>query len=145
MAQQQLLLIVLTVIIVVVSISLAMTIFKSNEIQSQREMMMHDLISYSARAQKYYRTSLQLGGGSFTFKNFKLSPIDSGNANGSFSLATTAPAGTKYVPGSLTPISEVINPIYIIGCGKVLGENATDPIKAYVRVTRDSLTMVILN
>ena len=145
MGQQQLLLLVLVMTIVVVSIGSAIYIYNDNEKQSRRELLMHDLINFGSQAQQYFRTSRQLGGGAFNFKHFYLSPIDTGNANGSYSLNISKPSGTGFVPGSNVKINQSTYAIYIIGCGKTTGDNRIDPVKAYIRVTRDSLQATILN
>ncbi len=145
MGQQQLLLIVLGVIIVGIAIAVGVTMFKSNAVDTNRQAVIADLVNFAAKAQRFYRTPTELGGGNQSFDNFYLSPVDTGNANGSYSASTSKPTGTAYVAGSTAKISSSSGTIYIIGCGKEKGDNRTNPVKAYVKVTADSISTTILN
>ncbi|RMF60249.1 MAG: hypothetical protein D6748_04550 [Calditrichaeota bacterium] len=145
MGQQQLLLIVLGVIIVGIAIAVGVTMFKSSAVDTNRQAVISDLVNFAAKAQRYYRTPSELGGGAQSFKNFYLSPVDTGNANGSYSVSTSQPSGTAYVAGSTTKVGSAASTIYIVGCGKETGDNGSDPVKAYVKVTADSISTTILN
>ncbi len=145
MGQQQLLLIVLSVLIVGVAVAVGVTMFQSNAVESNRQAVISDLVNYAAKAQRHYRTPTQLGGGSRSFDAFYLSPTDTGNANGSYSVATSAPSGTAYVSGSMTAISSSSGEMYIVGCGKEVGDNGSTVVKASIRVTPDSMITSILN
>ena len=144
MGQQQLLLIVLSVIIVGIAIAVGVNMFQSGAVDANRQAVISDLANYAAKAQRYYRTPTQLAGGSQDFNNFHLSPLDTGNANGSYSLSTTLPTGAAYVKGDVAPIGAA-QTMYIIGCGKETGENGTDEVKVYAKVVPDSITTLILN
>ena len=145
MGQQQLLLIVLSVLIVGVAVAVGVTMFQSNAVESNRQAVISDLVNYAAKAQRHFRTPTQLGGGSRSFDNFYLSPIDTGNANGSYSLATSTPSGATFVAGSMTAISSSSGSMFILGCGKETGDDGSNPVKAYIRVTPDSMQTTILN
>lgn len=145
MGQQQLLLIVLSVLIVGVAVAVGVTMFQSNAVESNRQAVISDLVNYAAKAQRHFRTPTQLGGGSRSFDNFYLSPIDTGNANGSYSLATSTPSGATFVSGSMTAISSSSGSMFILGCGKETGDDGSNPVKAYIRVTPDSMQTTILN
>ncbi|MCS7229484.1 MAG: hypothetical protein RMJ81_07800 [Candidatus Kryptonium sp.] len=84
MGQQQLLLIVLGVIIVGIAIAVGISMFKSSAVDANRSAIAGDLANLAAKAQRYYRTPVELGGGGNSFANFALSPLDTGNANGSY-------------------------------------------------------------
>ncbi|CUS77765.1 hypothetical protein JGI16_100713 [Candidatus Kryptonium thompsonii] len=84
MGQQQLLLIVLGVIIVGIAIAVGISMFKSSAVDANRSAISTDLSNLAAKAQRYYRTPVELGGGGNSFANFALSPLDTGNANGSY-------------------------------------------------------------
>ncbi|MBN2008338.1 hypothetical protein JW960_03210 [candidate division KSB1 bacterium] len=145
MGQQQLLLIVLGVIIVGVAVAVGVTQFKSSAVDSNRQAVIGDLINLAAKAQRYYRTPTSLAGGGQNFQNFYLSATDTGNANGSYSITTTAPTALTKVAGSMTAVSSSASTIYIVGCGNELGNDATNEVKAYATVTADNITTVILN
>jgi len=145
MGQQQLLLIVLSVIIVGVAIAVGVTQFQSNAVESNRQAVISDLVQYSAKAQRFYRTPSQLGGGSQSFTGFALSPIDTANANGTYAATTTQPSGTGAVTGTVTALSSAGATIYIAGSGKENGNNGTSPVKAYATVTANAITSTILN
>ena len=145
MGQQQLLLIVLSVIIVGIAVAVGVNMFQSSAVDSNRQAVISDLVNYASKAQRYYRTPSQLGGGSRDFKNFKLSPIDTGNANGSYSVTTTKPTGSSYVKGSVTKLASSSQTVYVVGCGKENGDDGSNVTKAYVKVTADSITSELLN
>ncbi|MCB0261901.1 MAG: hypothetical protein R3C41_18540 [Calditrichia bacterium] len=147
MGQQQLLLIVLSVIIVGVAIAVGVTQFQSNAVESNRQAVISDLVNYSAKAQRFYRTPTQLGGGSQNFNGFTMSPLDTANANGNYIVTATAPTGTAAIAagGTLPTIGSAATTIYIAGSGQEMGNNGTTPVKAYATVTANSITTTILN
>lgn len=145
MGTQQLLLIVLGVVIVGVAIAVGVTLFKSNAQNSNRSQVIGDLENLGSNAQQYYRKPQSFGGGEGDFKDFALMPLDTGNGNGSYSLSVNPPNDPDFQGGSVTPISGTEQVIYIIGCGKELGNDQVHPVKAYLRVTADSLAISVLN
>lgn len=146
MGQQQLLLIVLAIILVGIAIYLGFYSIASNKADHNRQAVISDLLNYATKAQQYYRTPAQMGGGSLNFQGFHLSAIDSGNANGSYSVSNgSAPTGAGFVPGSVAPVSSSASSVYIIGCGKEKGENKSTPVKCYIEVTADNFQTNILN
>lgn len=90
MGQQQLLLIVLGVIIVGIAIAVGISMFKSSAVDANRSAIASDLANLAAKAQRYYRTPTELGGGGNSFVGFTLSPLDTGNANGSYRVASVS-------------------------------------------------------
>jgi Tfp pilus assembly protein PilE len=145
MGQQQLLLIVLGVIIVGIAIAVGISMFKSNAQSSNRDQVINDLNNLAAKAQQYYRKPTAMGGGGQDFNGFKLAPVDTGNANGSYSLSSSAPTALTYSPGDTTSISVSAQTIYIVGCGKEKGNDGTNPVKAYATVTPDNVKTTVLN
>ena len=145
MGQQQLLLIVLSVIIVGVAISVGVTQFQSSAVESNRQAVISDLVNYAAKAQRFYRTPTQLGGGSQNFQNFVMGPLDRVNANGMYEVGTTTPSGTSAADTSNYTIGSSATTIYITGSGQETGNNSSDAVKAYATVTANSITTTILN
>lgn len=145
MGQQQLLLIVLGVIIVGVAIAVGVTQFRSNAVDQNRQAVISDVVNWAAKAQRYYRTPTSLAGGGQDFNGFALSAVDTGNANGSYSVTATAPSGATYVKGSTSGISSSASTVYIVGCGKETGNNGSTPVKVYATVTADAISTTILN
>ena len=145
MGQQQLLLITLSLIVVGAAIAPISYMFRSQASQSNREAMIGDLINTAARAQKFHRTPTTLGGGGNSFNGFYLSPLDTANANGSYSLSTTLPSGAAFVAGSSTPISSDVDTIYIVGCGTEAGTDGTNLVKCFISVSMNDYNVTILN
>lgn len=146
MGQQQLLLIVLAIILVGIAIYIGFYQIGSNKADHNRQAVISDLLNFATKAQQYYRTPAQMGGGSLSFQGFHLTSIDTGSANGSYSLAAgAAPTGAGFVAGSVNPISSKASTIYIIGCGKDTGENKSTPVKCYIEVNADNFQTNILN
>ncbi|MFQ5583373.1 MAG: hypothetical protein ACE5GL_02925, partial [Calditrichia bacterium] len=115
MGQQQLLLIALSIIIVGVAIVVGITLLASSKSEANRQALVGDLMNLARKAQGYYRTPAQMGGGSLKFTGFALSAIDTGNANGSFSITTgSPPSDANYVNGSIQPVSSDVRTLYIV-------------------------------
>ena len=145
MGQQQLLMLGLTAMVVILAISIGLTVFASSSIDANRNAVISDLVLFGTKAQRFFRTSVTFRGGNRSFDNFYLSPVDTGNANGSYSLTTSLPSGNAFVPGSDTKVSGSSGFIYIVGCGIETGDDDTNPVKAFSRITRDSIETIILN
>jgi Tfp pilus assembly protein PilE len=75
MGQQQLLLIVLGVIIVGIAIAVGISMFKSSAVDANRSAVSSDLTNLASKAQRYYRTPVELGGGGQNFKDFALARL----------------------------------------------------------------------
>ena len=145
MGTQQLLLIVLGVVIVGIAIAIGVTLFKSNAQSSNRDQLINDLENLAWRAQAYYRRPTTMAGGGNDFGGYYLMSIDTGNDNGSYSVSATEPTSPTYVPGDTTMISGSAQTIYIIGCGKAVGNDGTDAVKAYITVNHNTQDITILN
>ncbi|GAB4336245.1 MAG: hypothetical protein Kow0037_17210 [Calditrichia bacterium] len=144
MGQQQLLLIVLGIIIVGIAIAVGVNMFQSNAVDTNRQAVISDLANLAAKAQRYYRTPSQLGGGSQNFKGFSLGRLDKENGNGFYRLATSAPTAPSDTT-STTSISTSTTTIYIVGWGTEKGNDGTNRVEAYTKVTGDSLLTTIIN
>jgi len=143
MGQQQLLLIVLSVIIVGVAVAVGVTQFKSGAVDSNRQALIGDLVNLGAKAQRYYRTPLELGGGKQDFKGFGLlSPNEYSNANGNYQVVATAPTGVTAISAAASSIAALDQEIFIVGSGTETGNNGINPLKVYARVTPDSIIVV---
>ena len=90
MGQQQLLLIVLGVIIVGIAIAVGISMFKSSAVDANRSAVASDLANLASKAQRYYRTPVELGGGGNSFANFALGPLDTANANGRYGVEVSS-------------------------------------------------------
>lgn len=145
MGQQQLLLIVLGVIIVGIAIAVGLAAFKSEAGSSNRDNLVTDLERLGETAQQYYREPSSMNGGARNFMGFALSPADTGNADGSFSVSMQAPTDRDFTKGSVRPIGNPAQTIYIIGCGTETGNDGRRAVKAYAIVTPDSLTVRVMN
>lgn len=145
MGQQQLLLIVLGVIIVGIAIAVGVTTFQSSAVDANRQAVISDLVNLGAKAQRYYRTPSELGGGAQDFKDFALSSLEISNANGEYLATATKPTDASTITGSTTAISATADSIYIVGSGKEDGDDGTNKVKAYVTVTPTGLQTSILN
>ncbi len=145
MGQQQLLLVVLGVIIIGIAIAVGITMFRSSAQSSNRDRVIDDLERLGGEAQAYYRKPTTMAGGEGDFRNFSLSPADTGNDDGSFAARTRAPNDADFVRGSTAPISSSSQVIYIIGYGKEVGNNNREAVKAFATVTPDSVGITVLN
>ncbi len=157
MGQQQLLLIVLGVIIVGIAIAVGISMFKSNAQSSNRDQVINDLNNLAAKAQQYYRkpTAMAGGGQSFgstssTVPGFTLSPVDTGNANGSYYVAQSFSftAGAWVAPPSTRGIAAAsgqVDSIYIVGVGTEVGNDGANKVEAVATVTANGTQTTVLN
>ncbi|MEJ2634401.1 MAG: hypothetical protein P8184_03805 [Calditrichia bacterium] len=149
MGQQQLLLIVLGIIIVGIAIAVGVNMFQSSAVDTNRQAMIGDLANLAAKAQRYYRTPTELGGGAQTFNGFALGRLDTANGNGSFRLFTaeqTTPDGIPAPVTGNTRLSSVTSDsIYIVAWGKEIGDDGTNPVKACCGVSATGIATQIVN
>jgi Tfp pilus assembly protein PilE len=148
MGQQQLLLIVLGIIIVGIAIAVGVNMFQSSAVDTNRQSMISDLANLAAKAQRFYRTPTELGGGAQDFRNFALGRLDTANANGSYRLSISASLTADAPPtptGNVTITTSVTDSIYIVGWGKEMGDIGTFPVKAQCRVSPSSIKTTIVN
>ena len=145
MGQQQLLLIVLSVIIVGIAVSVGVNMFQSGAVDANRQALISDVVNYASKAQRHYRTPTQLGGGSQSFDQFNLGPLYTANANGVFAIATSVPANNSQVTGSIAKVSGSSGTIYIVASGNEVGDDGTNPVKVYAKVTQDSIATKLMN
>ena len=143
MGQQQLLLIVLGVIIVGIAIAVGISMFKSNAQSSNRDQVINDLNNLAAKAQQYYRKPTAMGGGGQDFGGFKLASIDSANANGRYGVTDQVPPVPDTTFGGT--IKGPAQTIYIFGVGTETGNDRTNKVQAYVKVTPDSVIATTQN
>ena len=146
MGQQQLLLIILGVIIVGIAVAVGITMFTGGARDANRDQVINDLVNLSAKSQQFYRRPFAMGGGGNSFVNFQLTIADTGNANGSYSVTSTLPSGTAGVPGDTARyVGSAAGPLYIVGCGKELGNNNLQNVKAYITVNPTTSATISLN
>jgi Tfp pilus assembly protein PilE len=146
MGQQQLLLIVLSVIIVGVAIAVGVNQFQGSAQDANRQAVIADLVNYASKAQRYFRTPAQLGGGEQDFGAFVLSNIEETNANGDYDIVLTAPTTAANVTAGATgAVTGTPTTIYIVGSGREIGNDGTLFVNAYVTVTQTGITTTILN
>ncbi len=140
MGQQQLLLIVLGVIIVGIAIAVGISMFKSSAVDANRSAIAGDLANLASKAQRYYRTPIELGGGGQSFANFALSPLDTGNANGSYrveiltgdqSVVIHALGREKIGANFVAAVDTVTPDVSRISQGVATGIQTTDAAKGY--------------
>lgn len=145
MGQQQLLLIVLGILVVGIAVAVALIVFKSEQQSSNRDHLVVDLEKLGAVAQHYYNEPSSMNGGAKNFLGFALPASDTGNADGSFALSTQPPNGASFQQGSTAPINAPAQYIYIIGSGKVTGNDNRGAVEAYALVTPESVKIKVMN
>lgn len=146
MGQQQLLLIVLGVIIVGIAVVVGINLFNSSSRDAGRDQVVSQLTNMASKAQQYYKKPTSLGGGNNSFINFKLAAVDASSSIGTFDVAAGSSA-----PSSLTAVSyagtaaDQDTVVYIVGSGTDKGNDDTNPVKAYTKVTPTTVSTVVLN
>jgi hypothetical protein len=107
MGQQQLLLIVLAIIIVGIAIAVSVSLFRSNAIESKRDILIEETTSLAVMAIQYYKKPDELGGGGNSFLGWAIPSQMNQTANGNFMIAdvtaiqvTITGTGTEVVTGN---------------------------------------------
>lgn len=148
MGQQQLLLIVLGIIIVGIAIAVGVNMFQQSAVDTNRQAVVSDLTNLASKAQRYYRTPSELGGGAQNFRNFALGRLDTSNANGSYRVYTTAQLTANNRPASTSNIritTSVVDSIHVVGWGKEKGDNVLYPVKASTGVSPAGIRTKLVN
>ncbi len=127
MGQQQLLLIVMAVIIVGIAIAVSIQLFRSNAIESKRDILIVETTSLGLMALQYYKKPAELGGGSKSFEGWKIPSQLRTTENGNFKISTTS-ATELIITGTGT---EVIT--------------GTDSIEVQTTVTANDINSIIIN
>ena len=87
MGQQQLLMIVLAIIIVGIAIAISVQLFKSNAIESKRDLLIEETNSLAAMAIQYYKKPQAMGGGGRSFTGWEVPSQMVQTFNGNFMRA----------------------------------------------------------
>jgi Tfp pilus assembly protein PilE len=149
MGQQQLLLIVLGIIIVGIAIAVGVNMFQQSAVDTNRQAVVSDLANLAAKAQRYYRTPNELGGGAQDFMSFTLGRLDTANANGSYRVYASDPGtGADARPSASTALTistSVTDTIWIAGWGKEQGDDAQYPVKVLTAVSPSGINTEIVN
>ena len=126
MGQQQLLMIVLAIIIVAIAIAISIQLFRSNAIESKRDILINECSNLATIAISYYKKPNELGGGGQTFIGWKVPSSMVITVNGSY-------------------IAEVnSDQVVITGTGTEV-VTGNDSIKVQTIVTADAINSIIIN
>ncbi|MCL5267958.1 MAG: hypothetical protein M1469_07635 [Bacteroidetes bacterium] len=135
------------------AIAVGISMFKSNAQSSNRDQVINDLNNLAAKAQQYYRKPTSMAGGGQSFAGFWLTPADTGNANGSYAITTSAPTTGTYATFTYstgTAADSVtggpgVTTMYITGLGTEKGNTGANHVEATVTITPDQATSVVQN
>ena len=127
MGQQQLLMIVLAIIIVGIAIAISIQLFRSNAIESKRDLLIEETTSLATMALQYYKKPQAMGGGGRSFTGWEIPSQMVQTFNGNFMRA-------------VINASEVI----ITGTGSEAITD-TDSIKVETTVRPNGIFTIIIN
>ncbi len=127
MGQQQLLLIVLAIIIVGIAIAISIQLFRTNAIESKRDILIEETTSLGLMAMQYFKKPAEIGGGSKSFLGWTIPSQMVTTANGNFMTSTVS-------------TTQVI----ITGTGTEV-VTGTDSIEVQTTVTADEVNSIIIN
>jgi len=106
LGQQQLLMIVLAIIIVGIAIAVSIELFRSNAIESKRDILVNECSNLASIAISYYKKPREMGGGGKTFTGWQVPNSMVQTVNGSYLAEVTAQqititgTGTEVVTGN---------------------------------------------
>lgn len=118
MGQQQLLLILLAILVVGVAIAAALGLFGSEEINANKQAMIHDLLNVASFAKRYYVRPVSMGGGSRSFVGFTIPSRLQTTPNGSYSVGA-ATAGDVTLMGVSSAHAENTMSVVLNSQGKL--------------------------
>ncbi len=127
MGQQQLLLIVLAIIIVGIAIAVSIQLFRSNAIDSKRDILIEETTALGLMALQYFKKPAEMGGGSKSFIGWTIPSQMITTVNGNFMTSTVA-ADEVIINGTGT---EVVT--------------GTDSIEVQTTVTANEINSIIIN
>jgi hypothetical protein len=127
LGQQQLLMIVLAIIIVGIAIAISVQLFKSNAIESKRDLLIEETNSLAAMAIQYYKKPQAMGGGGRSFMGWEVPSQMVQTFNGNFMRAVVS-------------ATEVV----ITGTGSEAVTD-TDSIKVETTVRPNEIFTIIIN
>jgi hypothetical protein len=119
--------IVLAIIIVGLAIAISVQLFRSNAIESKRDILIEETTSLAAMAISYYKKPKTIGGGGRSFTDWEIPSQMVQTYNGNFMRAVVSPA-------------EVI----ITGTGSEV-VTGNDSIKVETKVTPNEILTTIIN
>ena len=127
MGQQQLLMIVLAIIIVGLAIAISVQLFRSNAIESKRDLLIEETTSLATMAVQYYKKPQTMGGGGRSFMGWEIPSQMVQTFNGNFMRADVS-----------------ANEVIIIGTGSEV-VTGNDSIKVETTVKPDDIVTIIIN
>jgi len=118
LGQQQLLMIVLAIIIVGIAIAISVQLFRSNAIESKRDLLIEETSSLAAMAIQYYKKPQAMGGGGRSFTGWEIPNQMLVTANGSFLKTEMSPSQIKIIGtgnevitgGDSIKVETIVNP-----------------------------------
>ena len=127
MGQQQLLMVVLAIIIVGIAIAISVQLFRSNAIESKRDLLIEETTSLATMAIQYYKKPQAMGGGGRSFMGWEIPSQMDSTFNGNFMRAVVS-----------------ANEVTITGTGSEAVTD-TDSIKVETTVRPDGIFTTIIN
>jgi hypothetical protein len=127
LGQQQLLMVVLAIIIVGLAIAISVQLFRSNAIESKRDLLIEETTSLATMAIQYYKKPQAMGGGGRSFTGWEIPSQMVQTFNGNFMRAVVN-----------------ANEVVITGTGSEAVTD-TDSIKVETTVRPDGIFTTIIN
>jgi hypothetical protein len=127
LGQQQLLMVVLAIIIVGIAIAISIQLFRSNAIESKRDLLIEETNSLATMAIQYYKKPQAMGGGGRSFTGWEIPSQMVQTFNGNFMRAVVS-----------------ANEVTITGTGSEAVTD-TDSIKVETTVRPDGIFTTIIN
>jgi len=128
MGQQQLLLVVIGIIIVAVAVTVAISIFRGNSVETSRNNLIVDLGFYAQKAREYYWKPRAQGGGDRSFSNVRIDNL---------AYSTQNENGRYYVESS------TVDELVLLGVGRMV--SGDDTIRVRMKVSEQRNLVEILN
>jgi len=130
LGQNQLLQLVLAALIVATAITFGINLAASSADQANKDAVIADLYQLTSSARTHYHRLGALGGGGYSFANFKIPKAFVQNENGTIKHTKTGHKSDH---------------IHFEATGKATGKNGIDPIRIEFRITIDIIKLTEKN
>ena len=118
----------LFILIIGISILISINLYKANSVVANRDAVKSDIFNLGVRAQFYYLQPIDKGGGGHSFIGFTIPTHLIETANGKYSLGNI---DSKF--------------LFIIGIGKGIGKDGSNPMKVEIKVLPNTIPLKELN
>lgn len=134
-----------TIAVMGIALAVAFSMFRTNAQVANRDQVIRDLNSLAVKAQRYFGTPSDMGGGAASFVGFRLSYLDASDANGIYQIVEKTPSIASYYKPTVDQPERNPNSVVIVGWGEERGHDGVHNVEACVTVTPREIYFRVIN